>query len=578
MIHHHSPAEVTRFDRNKLWFLLLLVATASVLWVLNKPEQEAGLTSSQTTPVAQAANKPEPTPKPKPIELAITEQQTDAAIRQINLSGTAPKASTVLVQDDTGQKTTVQTDDNGQWATQLAALRGQRHIDVSVLDTEGKVDTRYPAESYSYVLDPNLNTASLLASSIAGQKLVANGTGVPGEKVAIMLNGEEIGHSIVADDGSWAFEKANDLTWGNHVVQAVSSPFADAKQALKGAPIQTISLLPVFEVKEFETNDSQVIVSGVASPGLRIQATANGTKPVTKLVDDTGAWSITVDDKRVGDRTLDVVALDVNNKSILGKEQRTFNRPYGVLGLQQEVSARGTLMKGLHMPPYNTQLLVDGKPESTLQFANGKNWSYFLSLPEGSHKVQSLAIDADGGVWAKSPVVDVAGIAAGHQFSEAEKVVIKQYFIAQENELREVLKEQLATGHVDMQRMPDDSLRIAIAGDITFGNASAKIKPEGQQILEQVAKLAKQYPKSKIDAIGHTDSRGNIAYNLNLSVRRADSAKATLVGLGVDTSRITALGMGEAMPIATNATKEGQAKNRRCDIVIIASPEADWSK
>jgi outer membrane protein OmpA-like peptidoglycan-associated protein len=71
-----------------------------------------------------------------------------------------------------------------------------------------------------------------------------------------------------------------------------------------------------------------------------------------------------------------------------------------------------------------------------------------------------------------------------------------------------------------------------------------------------------------IDVIGHTDSDGTEEYNQALSERRAQAVRDYMVSEGVDASIIDASGQGESNPIASNATKEGRAENRRVDIHV----------
>jgi OOP family OmpA-OmpF porin len=76
----------------------------------------------------------------------------------------------------------------------------------------------------------------------------------------------------------------------------------------------------------------------------------------------------------------------------------------------------------------------------------------------------------------------------------------------------------------------------------------------------------------QVELQGHTDSRGADAYNLELSQRRADSVRDYLISQGLDARRLQARGYGETQPIADNATKAGQAENRRVVMKVIANP------
>jgi OOP family OmpA-OmpF porin len=88
-------------------------------------------------------------------------------------------------------------------------------------------------------------------------------------------------------------------------------------------------------------------------------------------------------------------------------------------------------------------------------------------------------------------------------------------------------------------------------------------------ILDQAIDALKRYPDIKVELDGHTDSVGTDAYNQKLSERRAQIVYDYLTSHGIDPSRITAVkGFGETMPIDTNATKEGRARNRRTELKV----------
>jgi OOP family OmpA-OmpF porin len=98
-----------------------------------------------------------------------------------------------------------------------------------------------------------------------------------------------------------------------------------------------------------------------------------------------------------------------------------------------------------------------------------------------------------------------------------------------------------------------------------FDFDSARLKPEMKAALRDLAERIKATPgHEKITIIGHTDSVGSEAYNMKLSLRRAEAAAEFLRSLGIDD--ITTEGRGESEPIASNATPEGRAMNRRIEI------------
>ena len=80
---------------------------------------------------------------------------------------------------------------------------------------------------------------------------------------------------------------------------------------------------------------------------------------------------------------------------------------------------------------------------------------------------------------------------------------------------------------------------------------------------------------ANIDVIGHTDNTGSEEYNMELSIRRAESVREYMVSEGVDASIINVYGEGESNPLASNETREGRAENRRVDIHVGITQAAD---
>jgi outer membrane protein OmpA-like peptidoglycan-associated protein len=116
-----------------------------------------------------------------------------------------------------------------------------------------------------------------------------------------------------------------------------------------------------------------------------------------------------------------------------------------------------------------------------------------------------------------------------------------------------------------------EGIDVTFASGILFPFNSTDILPAGRSNLQELANSLQKYPNSDILIVGHTDSVGTDAYNLDLSQRRAQAASAYLQSLGVPASRVRTEGKGEAEPVVSNDTEEGRQKNRRVEIAIYAS-------
>ena len=115
------------------------------------------------------------------------------------------------------------------------------------------------------------------------------------------------------------------------------------------------------------------------------------------------------------------------------------------------------------------------------------------------------------------------------------------------------------------------SEKVSFAADAFFDFDKATLKPEGKAKLDELTTQLGGINLEVIIAVGHTDSVGTDAYNQKLSVRRADAVKAYLVAKGVESNRVYTEGKGEKQPIASNATAEGRAKNRRVEIEVVGT-------
>lgn len=116
--------------------------------------------------------------------------------------------------------------------------------------------------------------------------------------------------------------------------------------------------------------------------------------------------------------------------------------------------------------------------------------------------------------------------------------------------------------------VPDEKgkVKALVLEGVSFGNNSSQLTAGSRATLDEVAASLIAWPDVRVEIGGHTDSRGDEAYNEQLSQKRADSVKAYLTARGVDATRLSTRGYGESQPVADNGTAEGRAKNRRVEL------------
>jgi outer membrane protein OmpA-like peptidoglycan-associated protein len=116
-----------------------------------------------------------------------------------------------------------------------------------------------------------------------------------------------------------------------------------------------------------------------------------------------------------------------------------------------------------------------------------------------------------------------------------------------------------------------EGITVTFPEGLLFGFDSDEIAPAARDNLRKFAASLRKYPNTRTLIVGHTDSKGSAGYNTDLSERRALSASIFIASEGVDRSRVSTAGRGEAEPIATNASDDGRRQNRRVEIAIYAN-------
>jgi OmpA-OmpF porin, OOP family len=130
-----------------------------------------------------------------------------------------------------------------------------------------------------------------------------------------------------------------------------------------------------------------------------------------------------------------------------------------------------------------------------------------------------------------------------------------------------IRKVRLAESAPDFSAMISSTGKFVTHG-ITFDTDSDVLKPESAPVIQEVAAALTKNPALKLEVDGYTDSVGDAAHNVDLSNRRAQAVVNVLVNqFSVSASRLSAKGLGDANPIASNDTSDGRAANRRVEFL-----------
>ena len=116
-----------------------------------------------------------------------------------------------------------------------------------------------------------------------------------------------------------------------------------------------------------------------------------------------------------------------------------------------------------------------------------------------------------------------------------------------------------------------EGIVVEFSSNVLFGFDKSNLSYDARISLDKLVKVLNSYPDTDIEIQGHTDSKGSVAYNQNLSEDRAIVVSNYLISENVSGSRLTVMGFGESAPKYLNDTEAGRAENRRVEFLITAN-------
>lgn len=186
-----------------------------------------------------------------------------------------------------------------------------------------------------------------------------------------------------------------------------------------------------------------------------------------------------------------------------------------------------------------------------------------------SKSKKGAVIGAGAGAVAGAVIGDAAGNTAagaiiGAVVGGAAGAYIGHYMDKQAEEMRQDLE------GAQIERI-GEGIKITFGSGILFDVNKSDLKSDARENLSKLAVILNKYEDTEILVEGHTDADGTEDYNMDLSIRRANSVGTFLGGKNVLPTRLTLMGYGETQPIASNETVDGKRLNRRVEIAIYAN-------
>jgi len=159
-------------------------------------------------------------------------------------------------------------------------------------------------------------------------------------------------------------------------------------------------------------------------------------------------------------------------------------------------------------------------------------------------------------------------VARAAQEKAAQEEAARQWEMQAEEDLRQAQLAEEAAKEAEMERAEMAAMQMFMNEDIYFDFDSSALGDMAKNVLSRKAEWLRMNTDASVIIEGHCDDRGTSAYNIALGDRRAGSAKAFLLDLGIDANQLSSISYGEERPVDAGMNEESWAKNRRAHFVV----------
>jgi peptidoglycan-associated lipoprotein len=178
--------------------------------------------------------------------------------------------------------------------------------------------------------------------------------------------------------------------------------------------------------------------------------------------------------------------------------------------------------------------------------------------------VQSVPVEAPVAAVPEEEKVDLLA----EQEQDAQEEAARQWEMKAEEALRQAQLAEQAAKDEEMERAEMAAMQMFMNEDVYFDFDSSALGDLAKNVLPRKAEWLRMNMDASIIIEGHCDERGTSAYNIALGDRRAESAKAFLLDLGIDANQLSTISYGEERPVDMGKSEESWAKNRRDHFVV----------